>query len=127
MNKRGKKFGDYSPEISLAVTQVLAGYSFYLVVIKKSESWLFTTLAVSAALGFINVTVLLYSLRPAKSYNRKLATHGPGFAWSVAFLLLLLTGATLMVPALLLHNPLGAAIMILSFGAGWSFFFCWRS
>jgi hypothetical protein len=123
VKKRDGKINKYSPEISLFFSQLLVLLCCYLIIIKKSENWLITTLAVSATLGFINTTVLHYSLRPVKRYNKKLATHGPGYAWAIAFLFLLLTGATIMFPALLLQNPFGAALLILSFGAGWSFLF----
>jgi hypothetical protein len=122
VKKRDGKINKYSPEISLFFSQLLVLLSCYLVIIKKSENWLITTLTVSATLGFINITVLHYSLRPVKSHNRKLAQHGPGYAWAMGILLLVLTASTIMFPAILLENPLGAAYLILSFGAGWSFF-----
>ncbi len=122
MKEKGKKIGHYSPEISLFISQVLVLVSCYLVFMKRSESWLITTLAVSAALAFINLTILHYMLRPVKIHDPGPAIHGPGYAWSAALALLFISGASLVPPALLMHSPLGAAIMIMSFGGGWALF-----
>ncbi len=118
--KMSKIISQFSPEIMFLISQIFTALSIYNVFFLHSKNWGLTTISVSLAFAFLNITIIYFGLRPYKFSIKNISKNRYNIWGTSAFLIpfvFMMIYISFSITAIVIQTSYAAAQLIILSGS----------